>query len=853
MSKKKRKKAHSASDKPKSGTISTKMLWIMGIPLALFGVLIGYFVWSIESPTAAAFAFVIASLTGIPMIAAAFRGKRDIAFLAVFAWATIVFFARFIFGGGMLFGTDTMGLGYFAHSFYRDYILQFGSYPLWEQLMHGGMPFHSGMHGDVLYPTRILELLLPLHYALGFKLVLHVWLAGFFMFGFLRRLELSRAAAFFGGFAYMFGSFFVSYIYAGHDGKMFVITLLPLAFWALEAALGDGKLWRYLLFTATYALMIVSAHMQMAYFAAWGIGAYFVFRIIRMLLKKRGIKKPALHVGAFVLAVILAIGITAVQIYPPFKYLGKYSQRTQRTEESGYEWATSWSLHPEEIGSIVVPEFAGINVGGQNTYWGRNAFKLNSDYFGVVVLILAIGAIILLRTPRTWFFFGVTTFSTIYALGATTPFFHLFYAFIPQVKKFRGPSMLIFLGAFSAVILASYVVDVLQNDERRKELTKRGLPLFLAIAAGVFVLGAIIYSAAGPAIFKAYTTIFYRGIDNTKQAVMSNNISNVVRGSWLGVLVVVASLGALAMVLRKKLSPNIALAVLLLATGFDLWRVDKPFVQITDPQSHFGTTGAVDWLKWRYEKKPFRTLVLPRAFQDSYLALHGLEEVVLGIGHGNQLRTFDEFIGRSTGSRNLMTQPALALLNIEYIAMRGQQLQGLPVVYQEGNLYIHQNMLILPRAFPIYDWQTVSSPEEARNLIFLQNLPFDRKAAVEGKVPFTPTPIADSLYRPTPANVIRSDYDDFSVEVDMAHDGLLFLSENWYPEWHAYEGESELPIYRVNGTFRAVPLKKGQHKVRFVFVPTTLKKSLAVSIVALLFAVALFVVSTVLGKKKDLV
>jgi len=779
MSKKKRKKAH----------------------------LIGYFVWSIESPTAAAFAFVIASLTGIPMIAAAFRGKRDIAFLAVFAWATIVFFARFIFGGGMLFGTDTMGLGYFAHSFYRDYILQFGSYPLWEQLMHGGMPFHSGMHGDVLYPTRILELLLPLHYALGFKLVLHVWLAGFFMFGFLRRLELSRAAAFFGGFAYMFGSFFVSYIYAGHDGKMFVITLLPLAFWALEAALGDGKLWRYLLFTATYALMIVSAHMQMAYFAAWGIGAYFVFRIIRMLLKKRGIKKPALHVGAFVLAVILAIGITAVQIYPPFKYLGKYSQRTQRTEESGYEWATSWSLHPEEIGSIVVPEFAGINVGGQNTYWGRNAFKLNSDYFGVVVLILAIGAIILLRTPRTWFFFGVTTF----------------------------------------------VVDVLQNDERRKELTKRGLPLFLAIAAGVFVLGAIIYSAAGPAIFKAYTTIFYRGIDNTKQAVMSNNISNVVRGSWLGVLVVVASLGALAMVLRKKLSPNIALAVLLLATGFDLWRVDKPFVQITDPQSHFGTTGAVDWLKWRYEKKPFRTLVLPRAFQDSYLALHGLEEVVLGIGHGNQLRTFDEFIGRSTGSRNLMTQPALALLNIEYIAMRGQQLQGLPVVYQEGNLYIHQNMLILPRAFPIYDWQTVSSPEEARNLIFLQNLPFDRKAAVEGKVPFTPTPIADSLYRPTPANVIRSDYDDFSVEVDMAHDGLLFLSENWYPEWHAYEGESELPIYRVNGTFRAVPLKKGQHKVRFVFVPTTLKKSLAVSIVALLFAVALFVVSTVLGKKKDLV
>jgi len=843
-----------SKSRPEKKGLSTTNLWIIGLIMGILGIVLGYFIWDIQSPNMAAFAFAAVALTGIPLLMAVFRCEKDICFLIIFAWLTLFFFSRFIFGGGMLFGTDTMGLGYFAHSFYRDYIREFAKYPLWEPLLHGGMPFHEAMHGDVLYPTRILELIMPLHYALGFRLVLHVFLAGFFMFGFIRKLGLSRIAGFFSGVAYMFGGFFVSYIYAGHDGKMFVICLLPLAFWALESALSDGKLWRYILFGLTYTLMILSAHMQMAYFAAWAIGAYFVFRIIRMIIQKRGIKRALVNTIFFIVVVLLAIGISALQLYPPFDYLGKYSQRTQRTEESGYEWSTSWSLHPEEIGSIVVPEFAGVNVSGLSTYWGRNAFKLNSDYFSIVILLLALGAVVLIRKPRTWFFMGVGIFSTIYALGATTPFFRIFYAIIPQVKKFRGPSMLIFLAAFSCVILAAYMIDALANEEKRKLLMNRCVNRFLIFVGALLLVVTLLFTVAGSGMMKLWNSLFYKSIDPQKISVMTANISNMKIGLWLAVIVAGGSLAFFYMGIRKKISPIIALTGIVLLVCFDLWRIDRMFVKIVDYRQYFGASGSVNWLKEEYEKQPFRVLVTPGAFQDSYLATHGLEEVVFGVGHGNQLRTFDEFIGRSTGSRKLMTQPVLALLNMDFIAIRNNQLRGFPEAYRSGGLIIYANPLSLPRAFPFYNWVEVDSPEEGRNLVFSEGFSYDRIVAVEGEVPFRPTTPADTdsvmIRKPQPAIINHENGSEFSVEVNMEHDGLLFISENWYPAWQATENGEKLEILRADGTFRAVPLAKGSHKVDFAYKSGVMKNSLLVSVGSLILSLLLLALSLISGKNK---
>ncbi|HHS50627.1 MAG TPA: hypothetical protein ENN07_05875 [candidate division Zixibacteria bacterium] len=823
--------------------ISNNLLWAAGVSLALIGVLFGYFLWDIESPIVAGLLFALVALTGVPLAMAMFRSKREWPFVFFFLWITTFFFSKFIFGGGMLFGTDTLGLGYFAHNYFKEHIAQFGSYPLWQNLLHGGMPFHAGLHGDVLYPTRLLELGLPLHYALGIRLILHVWLAGFFMFGFLRSLKLCKGAAFFGGLAYMFGPFFVSLIYAGHDGKMFITALLPLSMWALESALNDRKLWRYLLFGLTYSLMVITAHMQMAYFAAWLIGAYFVFRVLRMLIKERSIKDAGLHVGAFVLVIFIALMITFLQIYPPLVYLANYSQRTVRTEAEGWEFSTSWSLHPEEIGGLFVPEFAGLSVGKFNTYWGRNHFKLNSDYFGIIVIMLALGAVVLLRTPRTWFFFGMGVFSTIFALGANTPFFRLFYAVIPQVNKFRAPSMIIFLAAFSAVVLSAEMISALRDEEQRKLLMGRGLMIFAAIAGALFFLKALLMGVAGDGMLKLYRMIFYSGIAPDKLAVMEASKGHIAAGFWIAFVVLAIGLGAYVLAMRKKLTPALALGVISVALLFDAFRVNKPFVEIVDHNNYFAASGGVNFLKAEYDKRPFRVIVFPNAYQDSYLGTHGIEEVVPTVGHGNQLRTFDEFIDRHGGARNLLHPVGMALLNADYLAIRGQEVDQFPLAYQEGNVRLYRNPMSFPRAFPVYNWRSVESPEDARRITFSQGFNPAMTAVVEGEPPIAQNPVTDTVFIPNAAKIIGDHPENFDVQVNMENEGLLILCDNYYYEWKAFEGDRELPIYRAYGTFRAVPLERGAHTVNFRYEGRTFKKALNVSLLSILAWVLLFALS----------
>jgi uncharacterized membrane protein YfhO len=77
------------------------------------------------------------------------------------------------------------------------------------------------------------------------------------------------------------------------------------------------------------------------------------------------------------------------------------------------------------------------------------------------------------------------------------------------------------------------------------------------------------------------------------------------------------------------------------------------------------------------------------------------------------------------------------------------------------------------------------------------------------------------------------------------------LCENWYPEWHAYDGETEIPIYRAYGTFRAVPLEAGFHKIRFRFEGETLKKSLYITLFSILAWGLLFAMSLIMGRKKN--
>jgi hypothetical protein len=311
---------------------------------------------------------------------------------AVFGVLAAFLFREFIVSSGLLFGTDVGALGYYARHWYAE-MVRSGTFPLWNPNIYGGLPFVDAMHGDIFYPTTVLSFIMPAHRAMGWKIVLHVFLAGVVTYGWLRHLKISRPIATWGGVAYMMAPVLVTLVFPGHDGKLFVTALAPLALWVTDWAITRGGAWRFATLALTVALLIFTAHMQLAYFTTWAMAIVAAYRVVEARRAGEATGRVVRRFGGFAVAgVIGALAIGAVQLWTPVSYLTKYSQRVAKTtgaeEATGYAYSTSWSLHPEEVFSLIVPEFIGVNMSTEQgrvaTYWGRNPFKLNHEYAGLI-------------------------------------------------------------------------------------------------------------------------------------------------------------------------------------------------------------------------------------------------------------------------------------------------------------------------------------------------------------------------------------------------------------------------------------------------------------------------------------
>src|SRR5690606_16554243 len=114
--------------------------------------------------------------------------------------------------------------------------------PHWDPLLFGGLPFVEGMHGDIFYPPSLAMFFMDASAMWGWKMSLHIFLAGCFMHLWLRRgLGMGSLASFFGGLVYMLGAHMVSLVLPGGDGKLFVAALAPLMFWLTERAAASRR------------------------------------------------------------------------------------------------------------------------------------------------------------------------------------------------------------------------------------------------------------------------------------------------------------------------------------------------------------------------------------------------------------------------------------------------------------------------------------------------------------------------------------------------------------------------------------------------------------------------------------
>jgi hypothetical protein len=783
-----------------------------------------------------------------------------------YALVTVLLFREFFFQGALLLGRDTYALSYFARNYYTTSLHELHRFPLWDPLLFGGLPFVDGMHGDIFYPPSLALLFMDTRAFWGWKMVLHVYAAGLFTFLWLRGIGLGRGAAFFGGLVYMMGADLISLVMPGGDGKLFVSALAPLTFWLVERCVRKRRPADFALFALGLALVVFTSHMQLAYFTVWGVSLYFLFRVWQVWRAERRASSAAVLVAMYALAGLLGVGAATVQFVPPLGYLREWSHRADRTvaadRETAYQFSTTYALHAEELVSLVVPEFVGDNVPTDtrqgNTYWGRNPFKINNEYAGLVPLLLIPLVLLRRRTATTWFFCGLAIISILYALGSTTPFFRLFYL-VPGVKLFRAPSIIIFLYGLSVATLGALAVQRALDGAAAGEEAGRTRRVLWIVAA---VFGVLALAQSAGVITNLWQSL--APLDRSKADALAANLPAMRTGFWISFLLAAGVAGVWEALTRGWLGARAVVLTLSLLVVFDLYRVDRPFIRnpvligeaamARDPVL-FQADEAIRFLQdAAHRGEVFRVYDLGWVLQTpqpvypdgNTLAVHGIEQ--LAGHHGNEIGRYRALVGGDDGINVAASQLRLLdLANVEYVLSPGRIPQpGFEEVMTAPRpVVVYRNTNALPRAYLVGNVEVAPDSQAVQRLL-------------GGEFPMRTTVL---LPEALPAGVeVRADpqgevtwvsreADRYTLRVRTDRPALLVISDNYYPAWQAEIDGTAVPVLRANYTFRALPVPAGEHEVRFHYQSDTLRKSALASIVVL--ATLLLVALTGLRRSRE--
>ena len=434
-----------------------------------------------------------------------------VAALVYFVLAFVYFLPAFL-PGQHVYGVDYFAGGYFFNQFVSERMAA-GALPKWVPYIFGGLPLFANP-GSAYHPVHLLaSFVLPTDRVLPSVFVFQFGMAGLGMYLLAAELGCRRWVAFLAGLAFQFTGITNSWVYAGHDGRIIVVTLAPLFFFFLHRGIRTGRLPAFAGAAATLGVALLSFQIQNAYYLLLAGAIWAVFCLVHLGTAKR----PA------VLARVLALGLGAIALgfalasvnFLPF--LG-YVPESPRGAEGGrgYEYSVSYSMPPQDLLGVAVPEQVGVSVGNPLTgealfpaYTGPNGFKLHTEYLGATVLVLFALGVVFARRTRYWQFFGgLALYAVTMALGGHTPLYRFYYAVLPGLNKFRAPDLAYYLVALSLVAMAALTLERMAqlHDEIRARRTPdpelegrlRRVTLPVAIVLGFAVMGAVL-SAGGEA------------------------------------------------------------------------------------------------------------------------------------------------------------------------------------------------------------------------------------------------------------------------------------------------------------------------------------------------------------------
>lgn len=651
------------------------------------------------------------------------------------------------------------------------------TFPLWNPYILFGTPLLANFQSGAFSITNIFYFLVDFNSAWSLQIIAQHIFSCIFMYLLLRHWKISKIGAILGGISFAFGGF--NLIWSEWNSHTLTAAFIPLLIFFADRFIKEKKIFDGIFLSIILALQIFSGYPQIVFYT---IPALFIVWFVNL----KNLNKSYLFTGlGLFIFIILGLGIASPQILPGVELL-KSSQRSY--EAIPREWAfLSW----RQVITFIAPDFFGNHA--TYNYWGDKNYTSNIGFVGVVTFTLALLAIKYFKKREIIFLIILIFVSLMFSFP--TPIAIFFWEKNLFGLKAGASYRILVLFSFACSSLAGFGYDFLKNQKKSKWLS--------------LILTGVIFMVFG---------------------IYALNIHNKIA---LRNLVLPVIIFGFTLIIFYKPKVKFFLVIFLLIELFYFGWKFTPFVprNIVFPMDKITT-----FLKDSSE--PFRVIggeqihvdtnmVYGIKFVGGYDAEYPLNTAkFLGVLNSNDpdANPQDRY-GLITNTNSKL----LDLVNTKYyVSLKSEEEKfkenkKFSFLFSDNDVDIFESKATLPRAFMVYDWEVNSLNELVK-----KDFPQDKRIILEEN-----PKILKQNYSKNKVEYKLYGNQKFIIEVNTDNDGMLFVSDTYYPGWKAFVDGKETKIYKADFVFRAVEVPKGKHEIEMVYKPESFINGLKISLVSL--------------------
>lgn len=822
----------------------------------------------------------------------------------------LLFFTR-VFGSDMIYGSDVLLDFFFKRAYGFGEMLK-GNIPLWNPHQFCGYSFVGAYQSALFYPLNLIFLIWNPETALALSTFLHLFLAWLGMYIYMYHLTKKTFPSCMAGLVFMMSTIIASRVYAGHITIQCSYPWIPFIIFALDKALRNRSLAWACTGSLFFGMQILAGYPGMVYYTSLFVFIYSMGWLWCRFWENKTVKTvisslwPGFVIGvggALVAAIQLlptyfhaqhsvrAGGVTyefaSSFSFPPesfITYIAPYFFGSMADSPYWGRWFL-WEYIPYigilPLTFLVLCGVAKCRVrsakcevsecGVQNADCG---IEKGQDQ-GTGISEIQNSEHSEFRNPHSEFcrsrlplfmaFVGL--FTALIALGGYTWFFKYVYTYVPGFSHLRGHSKILFLFSFAGAAGTGFMVHALrENREQYFFLLKKTWKILAGIAVILLIIYVISTEPEGGR--SLFWKVIINKVSHLKDDVGPNvDIKNedFLKKSYAtarsAVLISLILIGLSAGLFRLLLADfkysrillSVTIAVLIIA---DLFWASGRYI-----------TGISDW-KYRFDSEIVKALRSDSEVPTRIASLRHTKDLSSGsldnISHvggydpalsGRYVEYCNVMAGRDPDEPTIVSTPIrpgklLRLMGITHV-LASYEKPVYPgsrkVLSKRGAFNLYEINNPVPRAFIVHNVHVIQDKKELLNK--LKEIKPLREAVVESDIGLVPKP----LPRGEKDTVEIAEYapHEVKIKVNAVSDGLLVLTDTYYPAWKVKVDGKAAEIIPTDHLFRGVAVPEGEHEVVFVYDKKMFHAGMWISLISAVILITVMIIIFIIKKHQS--